>query len=277
MAKEAYYFSHDSNASQDPKIIQMCSVYKAEGYGWYWMLIEMMREQEDFKLPIRGKYAINALALHLYADALIFAQFIDDCVNEFYLFERDEYNLWSDSLIRRMSLREEKKEKAKKAAQVRWGKNAETSTFPKNEKCERNADASKSDAIKRKGKERKGKEKESKVKENKDILHGAKTPVPENGKTFIKLSLNDGSEYQVKESQVEEWTELYQAVNIKQELRKMRGWLDANPHRRKTSRGILRFITNWLSKEQDQGGSLRRDGPETGNPFLEYVKEHEDG
>ena len=33
----------------------------------------------------------------------------------------------------------------------------------------------------------------------------------------------------------------------------MRGWLMANPDRRKTKRGISRFINNWLSREQDKG------------------------
>lgn len=39
-----------------------------------------------------------------------------------------------------------------------------------------------------------------------------------------------------------------------QELRKMRGWLDANPTKRKTSRGIRRFVNSWLSRSQDEGG-----------------------
>ena len=33
---------------------------------------------------------------------------------------------------------------------------------------------------------------------------------------------------------------------------------DANPTRRKTRNGVVRFITNWLSREQDKGGSYRR-------------------
>ena len=34
----------------------------------------------------------------------------------------------------------------------------------------------------------------------------------------------------------------------------MAGWLDANPKRRKTKQGILRFVTSWLAREQDKGG-----------------------
>lgn len=71
--------------------------------------------------------------------------------------------------------------------------------------------------------------------------------------TVIELILNDKSLYPISESKIKEWTSLYPAVNVLQELRKMKGWLDANPTKRKTGKGILRFINSWLSREQDQG------------------------
>ena len=72
-------------------------------------------------------------------------------------------------------------------------------------------------------------------------------------KSEIELSLNDGTAYGVAKSEIEEWEKLYPAVDIMQELRKMKGWCDANPTKRKTARGIKRFINTWLSKEQDRG------------------------
>lgn len=72
---------------------------------------------------------------------------------------------------------------------------------------------------------------------------------------FIDLVLNDGSLFEVSDSDVQEWSKIYPAVDIKQELRKMKGWLDANPTRRKTRRGVRRFVNNWLSRTQDQGGT----------------------
>ena len=70
----------------------------------------------------------------------------------------------------------------------------------------------------------------------------------------ISIILNDGSRYHVYQKDVDEWMELYPAVDVVQELRKMKGWSDANPTKRKTKKGIKRFINNWLSKEQDKGG-----------------------
>ena len=73
----------------------------------------------------------------------------------------------------------------------------------------------------------------------------------------IALPLNDGTEYGVEQSSVDKWTSLYPAVDVMQELRKMAGWLDANRTKRKTRRGIEKFINSWLAREQDRGGIRR--------------------
>lgn len=70
--------------------------------------------------------------------------------------------------------------------------------------------------------------------------------------SVIALPLNDGTEHKITLPDIEEWSALYPAVDILQELRNMRGWLLSNPGRRKTRRGISRFITAWLQKEQDR-------------------------
>lgn len=81
----------------------------------------------------------------------------------------------------------------------------------------------------------------------------AKTSDTTQESPIITLTLNDKSEYGVDRIQVHEWQELYPAVDVVQELRKMKGWFNANPQKRKTRRGISRFINGWLSKEQDKG------------------------
>lgn len=70
----------------------------------------------------------------------------------------------------------------------------------------------------------------------------------------ITLTLNDKTEYPIYNKDIEQWQELYPVVDILQELRKMKGWLDANCAKRKTKRGIKRFVNGWLTKEQDKGG-----------------------
>lgn len=70
----------------------------------------------------------------------------------------------------------------------------------------------------------------------------------------ITLPLNTGAEFPIDEAQVREFADLYPAVDVMAQLRKMRGWLIANPSNRKTKAGVLRFVTRWLGKEQDKGG-----------------------
>lgn len=77
-------------------------------------------------------------------------------------------------------------------------------------------------------------------------------PAPDR-EQVITLALNDKSEFWIYGDQVEQWSQLFPAVDVLQELRKMKSWLDSNPSRRKTKRGILRFVNSWLSREQDKG------------------------
>lgn len=68
----------------------------------------------------------------------------------------------------------------------------------------------------------------------------------------IQLILNDKSFFDVTKELYDEWCELYPNVDVMQELRNMKGWLNANPTKRKTKRGIKKFINGWLAREQDK-------------------------
>lgn len=75
---------------------------------------------------------------------------------------------------------------------------------------------------------------------------------PAQADVFIKLPLINRDDYLVTKEYVKELKKLYPAVDVEQALRNMRGWLDSNPRNRKTPRGIKRFITGWISREQDK-------------------------
>lgn len=64
-----------------------------------------------------------------------------------------------------------------------------------------------------------------------------------------------GEVYQVTEHTLTELRELYPSVNAEQVLRDVRGWLLANPKRRKTAGGMQRFLFSWFAREQDKGGA----------------------
>lgn len=52
MKKDTYYFPHDSNAKDDPKCVLLIEQLGLEGYGIFWMLIEILRGQPDYTYPI---------------------------------------------------------------------------------------------------------------------------------------------------------------------------------------------------------------------------------
>ena len=95
--------------------------------------------------------------------------------------------------------------------------------------------------------------KESKVKESINKYANQQNVDSAQEKALITLMLNDKSEFSIYKKDIEQLQELYPAVDILTQLRNMKGWLIANPTRRKTLRGINKFIHNWLAKEQDKG------------------------
>ena len=56
----------------------------------------------------------------------------------------------------------------------------------------------------------------------------------------------DGEDWQPKDEDVIEWQRAYQDIDVFTEMAAMSCWLDANPTRRKTKRGMKRFVNSWL-------------------------------
>lgn len=134
MSKKAPFFSHDMNARHDPKISAMRGVFGAKGYGWFWILVEIMAESDGYQLDCKSKYTFGAYAMQMQCSADEAQEFVNACVNEFDLFESDGEYFWSNSLRKRMQYRDSVSEKRAAAAEARW------------EKQRKNANASKDDA-----------------------------------------------------------------------------------------------------------------------------------
>ena len=100
-------------------------------------------------------------------------------------------------------------------------------------------------------------------------------PVP----SGYKIILLDKSFYEIPLEKLNFWKESYPAVDVEQEIRNMEAWADANPTRRKTRNGVVRFITNWLKREQDKGGSYQRGSSQKGAAFnaFDYIQKQISG
>lgn len=97
MANNAYYFSHDSNAKDDPKCMLLIDQLGLEGYGIFWILIEVLRDQPEYKYPIS---LIPILARRYNTTA----EKMSTVIKNYGLFNFDEQNnFFSLSLNKRMN------------------------------------------------------------------------------------------------------------------------------------------------------------------------------
>lgn len=114
MAKNNLYFSHDTNARQDPKLQEVMMEHGLAGVGAYWCIIEQLYEQ-DGRLP-RKNYRTIAFALHCEVEL------IRSVVEDFELFCGDDDCFWSDAVCRRLNERKGVSDKRREAISKRWDK-----------------------------------------------------------------------------------------------------------------------------------------------------------
>lgn len=167
--KDAYFFSHDCNARNDPKILALRSVYGAEGYGVYFMLVEILREQPDYKLAV-NKYIWSTLAMQMQVEASKLEQIINDCCTEFSengntLLVNDGEYLYSASLLRRMGKVDDISNLRREAARKRW-ENKPCKTSGNSEGCSDDANAGQEQSKEKKSKEKQSKAEQRKEKQN---------------------------------------------------------------------------------------------------------------
>lgn len=115
--KDVYYFSHDSNARRDPKIVALTSKYGPEGYGVYFMLIETMSEQHGYKIEKFPRMA-DGLARDMGIKTERLNEILTYILNDCELLKQDDRYIWSDSLMRRKAIQEEKRQDRIEAGRI---------------------------------------------------------------------------------------------------------------------------------------------------------------
>lgn len=94
--KDTYWFRHDSNAKDDFKCMILIEQLGCEGYGIFWILVETLREQKDYRYPF---YLLGALARKYNTTQAK----VETVVKEYGLFEIDiDSFFFSHSFNRRM-------------------------------------------------------------------------------------------------------------------------------------------------------------------------------
>lgn len=117
--KETYFFTHDYNARQDPKMQEVLMDMGVAGLGIYWCVVEQLYEQGG-QMPLS---AIKAIAFTLHAPI----EDVRKLIESYGLFDNDGEMFWSHAVSRRLESRRGVTEKRAKAAAKRWEKNANAS------------------------------------------------------------------------------------------------------------------------------------------------------
>jgi hypothetical protein len=65
----------------------------------------------------------------------------------------------------------------------------------------------------------------------------------------------NGTDWQPTDEQILQWQHAYPEVDIFAELNVMAVWLQSNEPKRKTEKGMPRFVNSWLSRANQKGGS----------------------
>lgn len=77
------------------------------------------------------------------------------------------------------------------------------------------------------------------------------------------ITLKDGAKWRPTQEDYDDWVRMYPDIDVKHEFDAMRRYCLDKPQKRKTQRGIKRFVTNWLdrtSADQKAGTEEKRRG-----------------
>jgi hypothetical protein len=158
--KDAYYFSHDSNAKDDFKCMLLIEELGLEGYGIFWILVETLREQDNYKYPMK---LLSSLARKYNTTKAK----MEVVVKNYNLFQiEDDIFFFSSSLNRRMEIMNQKREQARLAGI----KSGEARRNKKNELTLNGRSTDDEQMLNNKKKVKESKEKEIKKKIGEKIL-----------------------------------------------------------------------------------------------------------
>ena len=114
----SYFFSHDYNARNNPKILMLRAHFGAEGYGVFWMLVETMAERSDGMIDINHLAGLSigfGITIETLTKIVSYA-------TELNLFQQDGQFITTKRVLEHKEQRKKIRDGAKKGAQKRWGK-----------------------------------------------------------------------------------------------------------------------------------------------------------
>lgn len=130
--KDTYWFRHDSNAKDDFKCMLLIEQLGPEGYGIFWILVETLRDQKDYRYPFALLGALSRKYNTTQAK-------METVVKEYGLFKIDDKDFFfSLSFNNRMKALDEIKEKRRLAGKKSGEARRKNQIEHKSNKCSTN-------------------------------------------------------------------------------------------------------------------------------------------
>lgn len=112
MTKKKFFFKHDYDARNDPKIVRLMADLGMRGVGIYWCLVEKLYQEGGY---IATEH-LNSVAFELHEEY----KCITNVLSLYNLFQNDGEKYWSESVLRRIEETKNVSEKRKNAINSRW-------------------------------------------------------------------------------------------------------------------------------------------------------------
>lgn len=230
------WFPHDYYSTKDMSVVRLLMKHGARGYGIFWATIELLHSNN-----VVDACALHDVLQHMFkdVDALQAQQIVSDMVDIGLLHIAEDNTLYSRRVQANKEARDTIAETKRAAAAARWS----------NTKHKQSSSNTRAMPIQN-----------TTIQKHNKVITSVAPP-----DAVFELPCTAERTFHVKQSEVDQMVDLYPSVDIFAELRKMKGWLIANATRRKTPKGMPRFVHAWLSKQQDAyNGSQQKHSSKVG-------------
>jgi hypothetical protein len=254
MGKDAYWFPHDSNARGDKKCVRIRRKYGWAAYGIYWAIVEQLRDEGEYMLPVDS---IDDMCFEIGCDPEIVHEMITAG-----LLQEEGGFFFSKSLKRRMVEWDEKKKRRAAAGRL-GGLKKSSNAKAMLKQSQGDAKAKPKQCSSKKSTEQKSTEQKSTEQKSTEQLFcpesSADVPAGINPEIWHMLvecysdrlsKLKAGTVATLGKNLSDP---IYSGVNVPVHIRKALHWEQGNPSRKKTPRGVPKFLTGWMGRAQDNG------------------------
>lgn len=227
------WFKHMTCSGDDEKLSAIMDELGMEGYGFYWRLLEVVAEKLDQNGEPSCQFSAKKWGNFFQFSAKKFLKFAQILAEKRLISVEISENFVKIDIPNLLKYRDNYQKKCE-----------QTSKKPSSD--------NNNNSIKEEEKEA---EEDINCAEQKKFAQAQQKKEKDDALVVAEIPLANGTGFPVTETHVKEFTTAYPGVDVMAQLREIRAWCIANPKRRKTKNGALRFINSWLDKEQNKAGA----------------------